>query len=66
MKASAMDPRRPEQDFVDIEDPKDVETWTRSLGISRQDLEQAVLTVGPSVGRVYDSLGRARSAPRVA
>lgn len=60
MTTTPQDPSRPERDFVDIENEDDVEVWTRSLGISRSDLERAVELVGPSAGQVYDYLNRAR------
>jgi len=54
------DPSRPELDYVDVKNPTDVDIWTRSLGISRGELERAVEHVGPSAGRVYDYIGRSR------
>jgi hypothetical protein len=54
------DPRRPDGDIVHLEDPQVVETWTRSLGISREELQRAVAEAGPSTGAVYDYIQRKR------
>ena len=47
-------------DVVDLANTEVIELWTRSLGISRSDLERAVEAVGPSAGDVYDFLARDR------
>ena len=57
---SPITPRRPIGDIVHLDDAQEVETWTRSLGISREDLERAVAAVGTSTGAVYDYIGRNR------
>ena len=51
-------PSRP--DIVDLANDQDIDLWMRSLGVSREDLERAVNTVGPSAGDVYDFLARDR------
>ena len=51
-------PSRP--DIVDLANDEDIELWTRSLRVSRADLERAVNAVGPSAGDVYDFLARDR------
>jgi hypothetical protein len=51
---------RPHGDSVDLKDEGQVEIWTRSLGITRELLEQAVAAVGSSTGEVYDYIGRSR------
>lgn len=48
-------------DFVDISKPGEAARWARSLGVSESELTRAVEMVGPSIGRVYDYLGRARN-----
>lgn len=50
----------PGRDVVDLGDAGDIELWTRSLGISREDLERAVAAVGPAAGDVYDFIARDR------
>ena len=60
MTTIPQDPSRPERDYVDVDNDEEVEMWTRSLGISRSDLERAVEIVGPAAGEVYDYLNRAR------
>ena len=52
--------RRPDADSVHLEDAEAVSVWTRSLGISIEDLEQAVAAVGHSTGAVYDYINRNR------
>lgn len=51
---------RPEGDYVDLDSPLVLSDWTRSLGISVDDLVRAVDAVGSSSGKVYDYLWRAR------
>lgn len=60
MHADNGNPERPERDFVDINDPKDVETWTNALHITKSELEQAVEIAGSSAGDVYDYVLRSR------
>jgi hypothetical protein len=57
-----MDPSNPtpSEDVVHLDDEREVANWTKSLGISREDLERAVAAVGPSTGAVYDYIGRNR------
>jgi hypothetical protein len=62
MATSEHDPRRPDRDYVDIENDEDVEMWTRSLGISRLELQRAVEIAGPAAGQVYDYINRDRRA----
>ncbi len=48
------------RDVVDLNDDQEIGIWTRSLGVSREDLERAVAAVGPSAGDVYDFIARDR------
>ena len=58
------DPRPRDEDIVHLDDPHEVEVWTSSLGISREELERAVAAVGTSTGAVYDFIGRSRQLAR--
>lgn len=61
-------PGSAQQDYLDLTDAQQVEMWTRSLGVTAEDLEQAVAAVGSAVGEVYDFIGRNRAArgdPRI-
>jgi hypothetical protein len=59
MNAQHDDPH-PDADSIHLDDARVVETWTRSLGITEEDLQRAVALVGPSTGAVYDYLNRNR------
>ena len=48
------------EDFVHLDNAEEVENWTTSLNITREDLARAVAAVGPSAGAVYDYIGRHR------
>ena len=52
----------PDRDRIDINDPDEVRNWTKSLGVSKEELQRAVEAVGTTPGKVYDYLGRQRSA----
>ena len=52
----------PDRDRIDMNDPDEVRNWTQSLGVTREDLQRAVEAVGTTAGKVYDYLGRQRSA----
>ena len=56
-------PRPPDVDTIDLDDSKQMENWTRSLGVSKEDLVRAVAEVGSSMGAVYDYLARNRNRP---
>ncbi|MEO5694544.1 MAG: DUF3606 domain-containing protein [Usitatibacter sp.] len=51
---------RPEGDYVDLDSPLVLSDWTRSLGVTVDELVRAVDAVGTSAGKVYDYLWRAR------
>ena len=54
------DPGRPDRDRIDMNDPDEVRNWTKSLGVTREELQRAVEAVGNTAGKVYDYLGRSR------
>lgn len=41
---------------INLNQPHEVDYWTKELNCSREELEQAVLQVGPSVERVKEFL----------
>ena len=51
----------PDRDRIDINDPDEVRNWTKSLGVTKEELQRAVEAVGTTAGKVYDYLGRNRS-----
>ena len=51
----------PDRDRIDMNDPDEVRNWTKSLNVSKEELQRAVEAVGNTPGKVYDYLGRARS-----
>src|SRR5437868_2923962 len=51
----------PDRDRIDINDPDEVRNWTKSLGVTKEELQRAVEAVGTTAGKVYDYLGRQRS-----
>ena len=50
----------PDRDRIDMNDPDEVRNWTRSLGVTKEELQRAVEAVGNSSGKVYDYIGRNR------
>jgi hypothetical protein len=48
----------PDRDRIDINDPDEVRNWTKSLGISKEELQRAVEAVGPVAERVRQHLGK--------
>ena len=52
----------PDRDRIDINDPDEVRNWTKSLGVTKEELQRAVEAVVTTPGKVYDYLGRQRSA----
>ena len=51
----------PDRDRIDMNDPDEVRNWTKSLNVSKEELQRAVEAVGNTAGKVYDFLGRERS-----
>lgn len=43
---------------INVNERWEVDYWTRELGVSQQELEQAVKAVGPAVSAVRQHLGR--------
>jgi len=50
----------PDRHRIDINDPDEVRNWTKSLGVTKEELQRAVEAVGTTAGKVYDYLGRNR------
>jgi hypothetical protein len=48
----------PDRSRIDINDPDEVRNWTKSLGVSREELEQAVAAAGTQADKVREYLGR--------
>jgi hypothetical protein len=49
-------------DKFDLEDQSEVEVWTRSLGITEDELRRAVQAAGTEVGPLYDHIQRMKAA----
>jgi hypothetical protein len=43
---------------IDINDPDEVRNWTKSLGVSKEELQQAVAQVGVMADRVREHLSK--------
>jgi hypothetical protein len=54
-------PGSPDRDRIDLNDPDEVRNWTKSLNVSKEELQRAVDAVGNTPGKVYDYLGRNRT-----
>ena len=50
----------PDRDRIDINDPDEIRNWTKSLGISKEELESAVSAVGSQASAVREYLGGQR------
>jgi hypothetical protein len=50
----------PDRDRIDLNDPDEVRNWTKSLGVSKEELEQAVRAAGNSADKVREHLARGR------
>lgn len=50
----------PDRDRIDINDPDEVRNWTKSLGVSKEELQQAVQAAGDRAEKVREYL-RGRS-----
>jgi len=51
----------PDRDRIDIHDPDEVRNWTKSLGISKEELERAVREAGSDrADKVREHLNRGR------
>ena len=47
----------PDRDRIDMNDPDEVRNWTKSLGVSKEQLEEAVRAVGSVASKVRQHLG---------
>jgi len=43
---------------INVHEDYEVRHWTEALGVSKEELEQAVKAVGPSVSAVREHLGK--------
>jgi len=50
----------PDRDRIDMNDEDEVRNWTKSLGISREELQRAVQAAGNQADKVREFLGRSR------
>ena len=50
----------PDRDRIDINDPDEVRNWTKSLGVSKEELQSAVQAAGDRAEKVREYL-RGRS-----
>ena len=50
----------PDRDRIDMNDPDEVRNWTKSLGVSKEDLQKAVQAAGTSASKVREYLSRGR------
>jgi hypothetical protein len=48
----------PDRDRIDIHDADEVRNWTKSLGVSREELERAVRSAGDRADKVREFLGK--------
>jgi methyl-accepting chemotaxis protein len=46
----------PDNKRIDIHDPDEIRHWTKSLGVTEEQLKEAVGRVGTSAQKVRDSL----------
>ena len=48
----------PDRDRIDINDADEVRNWTKSLGVSKEELERAVSAAGDRADKVQEYLGK--------
>ena len=53
----------PDRDRIDMNDPDEVRNWTKSLGVSKEELQKAVQAAGTQADKVREYL-RGGKAPR--
>ena len=46
----------PDRDRIDIHDPDEVRNWTKSLGVTKEELERAVQAAGTNADKVREHL----------
>ena len=50
----------PDRDRIDMNDEDEVRNWTKSLGVSKEELQRAVQSAGNNADKVREFLGRSR------
>lgn len=50
----------PDNRLIDMNDPDEVRNWTKSLGVTKEELERAVQAAGRSADKVREHLGKNR------
>ena len=50
----------PDRDRIDMHDPDEVRNWTKSLGVSKEELQNAVQAVGDRAEKVREHLRSGR------
>jgi hypothetical protein len=53
----------PDRDRIDLNDPDEVRNWTKSLGVTEDQLREAVRTVGSQAAKVREHLGKTVGRP---
>lgn len=48
----------PDRDRIDMNDPDEVRNWTKSFGVSKEELQRAVEAVGNTANKVRQHLGK--------
>ena len=48
----------PDRSRIDINDPDEVRNWTKSLGVTKDELERAVAAAGTQADKVREYLGK--------
>ena len=60
MSDDKMNRGSPDRNRIDMNDPDEVRNWTKSLGVSKEELQRAVTAAGPQADKVREFL-RGRS-----
>jgi hypothetical protein len=63
MSDDRSDSGRPDRDRIDINDPNEVRNWTKSLGVTPDQLKDAVKAAGTEVSKVKEYLGKTVARP---
>lgn len=48
----------PDRDRINVNEPYELQYWTKALGVSADELRAAVKAVGPTAAAVREHLGR--------
>jgi hypothetical protein len=51
----------PDRDRIDMNDEDEVRNWTKTLGVSKEELQKAVEAAGTTADKVRDYLGKNRA-----